>query len=153
MRTAFLTALYVTLGLIVAGCGGEEEAIEPPDRWAALEPDFGANDMECVSAVLRNELEDEVILAEFESCLLGEVEAGRPVTADVRALTVEGDPIWYRYSFDGELVLVIFDNRADTFGRGTVDAQECTGLEPAGGLPRGQGCVDITMPGFPEVDS
>lgn len=153
MKTAFLIALNVLLGLVIAGCGGDEEAVEPPDRWATLEPGFAANDTVCVSAVLRNELEDEVILAEFEECLLAEVDAGRPITADVRALTVEGDPIWYRYSFDGELVLTIFDSRADTFGQGTVEAQECDGLEPGGGLPRGRGCVDITMPGFPDDNS
>lgn len=118
-------------------------------------PFFGGNDDQCPSTVLSNSDDDQAVLQQGADCFLSEVEAGTPVVWDLSLPTVEGDPIFSRYLFDGEAVWLLGDSRADEFGRGTVSAQRCAGIEGANWEPVGVDCVSTDYPGFsgfPEAD-
>ena len=104
------TAVIIAIGAI--GCGLSETG----------EPIFGTADTTCSSVMLTNAPTDEVVLGGVVDCLLAEIEAGRPVTVDIAAATVEGDPIYHRYAFDGDEVLIVEDSRADEYGSDGVRA-------------------------------
>jgi len=113
---------------------------------------FGSNDTVCASANLTNDETDEAILRAAIDCLLTEVGAERSIVLDVDQPTVEGDSTYYRYSFDGESILIVSDNRLDEFGPGAVRAKRCQTLERDRWLPIGVDCVSTSHPGFPEAD-
>ncbi len=117
------------------------------------DPIFGTQDTACASVSTRNEDGDEALLAQVSTCLREQVQARRPVTVDVAVLTAEGDPIYHRYAYDGDRILIVEDNRADEFGRGRVAAQSCTGLHVSDWLPQGIDCRSAEHPGFPEASS
>ena len=134
-----LLAALVTLG--VAGCAGER-----------ADPIFGRADTVCVSAELQNDDGDLDRLGEAISCLMDEVAAGRAVTVDLLVPTVEGDPMYHRFAFDGAAVLIVADDRADTYGSGTVRAERCASLEwDRRWLPVGVDCSPTDHDGFPEA--
>ena len=130
--------LVATIAL--AGCAGE-----PGD------PIFGTADTTCTSVVLSNDDGDEQILNRAVDCLFGEIEAGNVITVDFSIPTVDGDPIYYRYAYDGDTVLTVQDNRADEFGAPTILAQQCKSLERTDWTPEGTDCVGIAHDGFPEA--
>jgi len=126
---------------VAAGCSGEPGV-----------PIFGTEDTACVSTQLANEESDQAKLAEVVDCLRSEIAAGRPVTVDIVTPTGEGDPIYHRYAYDGERVLIVTDSRADEFGRGTVEARLCRGLRATQFLPQEIDCSRTSADGFPEAD-
>lgn len=116
-------------------------------------PFFGANDDQCVSPTLTNSADDGDLLSAAIDCFFAEYDADTPVVLDVSVPTVEGDPIYHRYLYDGEGVTIVIDNRADTFGSGAVIAERCETLAAGDFLPVGGNCVDINdHPGFPEAE-
>lgn len=115
------------------------------------EPIFATADTTCESAVLTNDDGDEQALATAVDCLFREIEAGSPVTVDLNIASVEGDPIYHRYAYDGETVLIVEDNRADEFGTPVIRAQECQRLVRTDWVPVGEDCAGIDHDGFPEA--
>ena len=141
-RWRWVSSAAVVLAVFAGACGGSASSATPI---------FGTEDTACASVSTRNEEGDEELLVRVAECLLEEVQAGRAVTVDVAILSVEGDPIYHRYEFDGERVLIVEDNRADEFGRPNVVARSCARLEADRFLPEGVDCVNATHPGFPEA--
>ena len=116
-------------------------------------PIFGTADTVCESVRLLNEDGDLEKMASASSCLLGEIDAGRAITVDIATITAEGDPIYNRYAFDGESVLIVADDRADTFGNGGVRAERCASIQAGRFLPEGIDCQSADHDGFPEATS
>ncbi len=143
MNPRFAASMVVATLAAIGGCGSDETA----GRWSGLDPSFAANDDACPAVQLANEDDDQVLLAGAIDCLRSEIEGGRSVVADVAIPTVEGDPIYHRYAYDGEKVLVLVDSRADTYGSGSVTASECESLADVGTPPLGEDCVSVEMPG------
>ena len=147
-----LTSAIALLG----GCGSDEPAqvdsntgVDDGGSPTAL---FGSDDDQCPSITLANELTDEAALAAGVDCLFAEFDAGRAVIWDVMTPTVEGDPIYHRFHYDGETVLVVRDDRADTFGSGGVSAQRCDEVTRTNWVPEGStNCAAVDHPGFPEA--
>jgi len=139
-RAGWIVAVLVVL----SACSADDEPV-------STTPIFGTEDTTCESVTLRNEDNDEQLLTQAVDCLLGEIDAGRPVTVDISAATVEGDPIYNRFAFDGERILIVEDNRADGFGRPEVQAQWCSGIATGVWVPEGVDCEDADHPGFPEA--
>lgn len=54
--------------------------------------------------------------------------------------TVEGDPTYTRYDFDGERVTIVRDDRRDEFGLGGVSRLRCAELAFGPYLPDGIDC-------------
>jgi len=107
----------------------------------------------CPSLVLTYDADDEARARAGTACFLDAVDAGTPLVWDVDVPTVEGDPIYHRFHFTGDDVLIVRDDRADTFGNGGVRAQRCATVtsEPLEWLPVGVDCEGVTHPGFPEA--
>ena len=141
-------ALGVALILVATACGS---TAAQPSQFGDSAP-FGSNDDQCASARLLNEPEDESILDAAVDCFLAEYDAARPVTVDIDTPTVEGDSIYHRYQFDGEVVLIVEDARADEFGIGYKHSRTCTRVERTDWLPEGFDCTQVPHPGFPEAD-
>lgn len=120
---------------------------------ASNEPIYGTEDTVCTSVRLANEDNDDAVLASAVDCLIAEVDAGRPVTVDIAAVTVEGDPIYNRFTYDGDRILIVEDNRADEFGRPVVVARSCAGISTGQWFPEGTDCEPADHPGFPEAVS
>lgn len=140
-RLAALIAIVAVLG---ASCSSDPTPV-------SAAPIFGTEDTTCTSVTTRNEDDDLEIVASAVDCLFTEIEAGRPVTVDIAALSAEGDPIYYRYAYDGDRVLVVEDNRADEFGRPIVISLSCARLERTGWVPDRFDCIDADHDGFPEA--
>ncbi len=136
----------VGLALLATACSSDVGNSSVGD-----EPIFGTEDTACASVSTRNEDGDEALIEQVSDCLLDEIAAGQPVTVDIAALSAEGDPIYYRYAYDGDRVLIVEDNRADEFGRPTVVAKICAGVEATRWIPEGVDCSDTDHPGFPEA--
>lgn len=143
-RTMCIAVLCLVL--LTAACSSDSG-----EATASDEPIFGTEDTACESVSTRNEDGDEELIEQVSNCLLGEIAAGRPVTVDIAALSAEGDPIYYRYAYDGDRVLIVEDNRADEFGRPNVVAKDCASVESTRWTPEGVGCTDTDHPGFPEA--
>ncbi len=112
---------------------------------------FASADTVCPSVVTRNESSDLARVTATLDCFFVEVEAGRPITIDFNIATTEGDPVFYRYAFDGERFLVITDSRADAFGQPSVQAQTCETIARGDRLPQFTNCQPELHPGFPEA--
>ncbi|MGI9606470.1 MAG: DUF4362 domain-containing protein [Acidimicrobiales bacterium] len=141
----------------IAACGSGDPVTTDGGDGADIsvsetERSFGANDNQCTSVRLKNEVEDEAVRAEALECFFGEYDAGTPVIVDLAIPTVEGDDLYHRYDYDGSSVLIVIDTRLDEFGSGGVSAQRCTAVEPGRFLPEGVECEDVDHAGFPEAD-
>ena len=134
-RTAALPTVFA-LGAIVAACGGEGSKV------------FGEQTEPCAPLVLTNGDEDTASISTATECLLAEIAARRPVTWDVLAVTVEGDPIPTRYAFDGARITITRDDTRDEFGRGGVTVERCDGLRRGTWLPEGTDCTAAGGDGF-----
>jgi hypothetical protein len=134
------------LGVLFAACGSV-----PPSQFGDSAP-FASNDDQCASASLGNEPDDDIVLGRALDCLFTEYDAGNPVTIDIAVATVEGDPIFHRYRYDGETVLIVEDSRADEFGTGSVRARICEDIVRGRRLPESDNCERVSHPGFPEAD-
>ena len=150
--------LLFALALSLAACGGGEPIPVEQDGEAAdtVRGDvasFGADDTRCPSLTLNNEADDEQIARAASLCVLDALGAGVPVVWDVSIPTVEGDPIYHRFDFAGADVVIVRDDRADTFGSGSVRAERCAAIEArdAEWLPVGVDCEPIDHPGFAEA--
>ncbi|MEL7157222.1 MAG: DUF4362 domain-containing protein, partial [Actinomycetota bacterium] len=129
-----------------ADSGPDSIALEDPDAGGVLV--FGEDDDACASISLRNEVDDERIRTEGVACVRDLYERGRPFTWDTEVYTVEGDPIYDRYVFDGESVTIIGDDRRDAFGRSGVSRMRCATLAFGPHLPEGVDCDGIeSLPG------
>lgn len=122
--------------LVAAACSAGE------DPGTATSPIFGAAPGPCGVTVLTNDDEDRATLRESVACAIAEVDARRTFTWDLLVPTVEGDPILYRYSSDGELVTIIADTTRDSFGSGSVLVQVCETIDDTGFVPLGVDCTD-----------
>jgi hypothetical protein len=109
---------------------------------------FGETTEPCDVTVLNNGPEDEVKIAEGAACFVGEFEAQRPLVWDVVVVTVEGDPIPSRYSFDGETVIITTDYSFDNFGSGGVVELRCSSVRLSNWLPEGTDCSSHDGEGF-----
>lgn len=163
-KTMRRSIVALLVGLVFAvGCSSESTSpAQPAAAPAAPQPTelaeppatatiFGAEDTVCESVRLRNEDDDQAKATSATDCLLAEIEAGRAVTVDIASITVEGDPIYMRYVFDGETTLFVTDNRADAFGRGSVQASRCSSVQRSSWFPEGVDCMPAEHPGFPEA--
>lgn len=148
LSSSDMMARFAALIIVAAVLGTSCSSDSTP---ASVEPIFGTEDTTCTSVTTRNEDDDVQIIASAVDCLFAEIEAGRPVTVDIAALSAEGDPIYYRYAYDGERVLVVEDNRADEFGRPNVTSLSCARLERTGWVPERFDCLDADHDGFPEA--
>ncbi len=132
--------------IFLAACGSDSGS-------AAGAAVFAENDSQCASPTLTNDNGDDELLETAIECLFTELDAGNPVTVDMSIPTVEGDPIFHRYEFDGTDVLTIVDNRLDEFGEGVVIAERCTSLVRGQWLPQGTNCEPVDHPGFANPNS
>lgn len=166
-----ISVLCFLFVLFASGCGDESPPADDAgltDEPIPVEPDggigdtplgdipfFGSNDTLCPSLVLTNDIDDPAKMRAAVPCLLDAVDAGTPVVWDVSIPTVEGDPIYHRFHFDGDEVVIVRDDRADTFGVGTVRAERCASLTwpEEERLPVGVECVSAEHPGFPEAEA
>lgn len=114
-------------------------------------PFFGGNDTFCESTTLGNEPDDQQKLADGVDCFFAEYEAGNSVIWDASIPTVEGDPIYHRFAYDGEAVVIVIDSRLDSFGSGSVDARTCASIERTNWIPEGVDCGPIDHAGFAEA--
>lgn len=133
-------------GVLSIACGSV-----PSSQFGDSAP-FASNDEQCASASLGNEPDDDEVLSEALDCLFAEYDAGNPVTIDIAVATVEGDPIFHRYRYDGDTVLIVEDSRADEFGAGSVRARVCADIVRGRRLPDSNDCERVNHPGFPEAD-
>lgn len=117
----------------------------------ALSRTFGGNDTVCRSVLIAPLAPPEEGQA-ASACLLAEIDAARPVVLDFGLITNEGDPIYYRYAFDGTQTLVVNDSRLDAFGSQIVVAQLCQTIEPGPLVPVPSGCSPTTSTGIAEAD-
>lgn len=147
--TRLRIVLMFVLGAVAAV--GALAACSGDDAGQSQDPIFGTQDSSCASRSLVNEDSDEAELAAFVDCLFGEYEATRPVVTDLRAATVEGDFIYYRFDYDGDRVLIVEDSRADEFGVGSVRARSCRDLVRTSWVPDGHDCEGADHNGFPEA--
>jgi hypothetical protein len=173
-----LSLLFVAV-VLVAACGDEpstetgSDDVDPvttaalSDDPIPVEPDggigdtplgdipfFGANDTLCPSLTLANDADDEQTARDAGKCFLDAVGAGTPVVWDVSIPTIEGDPIYHRFHFTGDDVVIVRDDRADTFGSGSVQAERCSSVSASDAewLPVGVDCTPTDHPGFPEAE-
>lgn len=154
-----LRSVLPVLIVLAAACGGNGSADATGDGKvsddAATEGMvvFGEDETVCPSLTLANDLDDEQRAREAATCLLDSVTAGIPAVWDVSLPTVEGDPIYHRFDATGDDVVIIVDDRADTFGAGTVRARRCATViaSDAEWLPVGVDCSPIEHPGFSDA--
>ena len=151
-RFALITGFFAAL-LLLAACGGVVPDAEIASEEPNTEPIFGTEDTVCESAQLSGDLSEanNALGEALTECFITEVEAGRPVTVDVVEPTIEGDPIYTRYSYDGDRTLIVRDDRADEFGSAIVQADLCLTVRPVRWLLQGVTCDRVDHPGFPEA--
>lgn len=140
-------ALAASVIVLIAACGSSA----PRASQFGDSAPFGSNDDSCPSVRLRNEADDQEVLAAGIDCFFEEYAAGRAVTVDIDSPTVEGDSIYHRYRYDSEVVLIVEDARADEYGIGYIRARTCGRVERTDWLPEGYDCTQISHPGFPEA--
>ena len=137
MRLAPSLPTVLALAAVAAACGaGEGSKL------------FGEQTEPCAPIVLTNDDTDAAAISTGTECVLAEIDAGRPVTWDVLALTVEGDPIPTRYAFDGDEITITRDDTRDEFGTGGVTVERCDGIRRGTWLPEGTGCSPAGGDGF-----
>lgn len=119
--------------LAVAACG------DTPRENAAPEPEEG----DCGAYVVTNADEENGPpgRSEKQQCLLDAFASGDRVCLDVELPTVEGDPIYYRYTVVGRrLVEVRTDTTHDANGTPAITTERCTSLEVVDGYLSAAGC-------------
>ena len=120
--------------LAVAACS------DTPRDSAAPDPGEG----DCGAYVVTNADEEDGPpgRSEKQQCLLDAFARGDHVRLDVELPTVEGDPIYYRYTVVGPgLVEVRTDTTHDAFGPRAVVTERCTSLTVDNGYLATQGCT------------
>ena len=160
MRTIVFLLVLLALTALFGACGDDDPptAAEPGggigDTPLGEVAFFGADETVCESTVLANEVDDEARVREAGQCFLDAVDAATPLVWDVSVPTVEGDPIYHRFHYTGDDVLIVVDSRADTFGSGAVDARWCASVrrDSGGWLPVGEDCVGVDHPGFADAE-
>ncbi len=155
MRRSLL--LSVAPLVVAVACGGDGSEVataggQGGDSVVAVT--FGADDSRCPSLTLSNDVDDEERARAGTACFLEAVESGAAIVWDVSVPTVEGDPIYYRFDVTGDDVLLVVDDRADTFGSGSVRAQRCGSVAAAQDewLPVGVDCAPTGHPGFVDAE-
>ena len=109
---------------------------------------FGANDVQCESAAIDINHDYQLLFAKGEQCFLTQLSNGVPVVWDVVVPTVEGDPIFTRHIFDGEIIWFLRDARADKYGSPSVTALDCHDLDLNTLAYEGSDCEPSDYPGF-----
>ncbi len=109
---------------------------------------FGANDVQCESAAIDINHDYQLLFAKGEQCFLTQLSNGVPVVWDVVVPTVEGDPIFTRHIFDGEIIWFLRDVRADKYGSPSVTALACHDLDLNTLAYEGSDCEPSDYPGF-----
>lgn len=56
------------------------------------------------------------------------VEAQRPDKIRLKNITIEGDPIYTLYNYDGKQIQMVVDNSEDKFGEATLYKDSCEGI-------------------------
>lgn len=128
--------------LLGAGCGGGGSIR------------FGGGESACppttAGAPHVNTAEDLALAAD---CFFSAVAASTAVTWDLARNSVEGDPIYTRYAFNGDEITIVVDARKDRWGPQRVTAQTCESVaRGAAGLPEGVSCRTTSHDGFVEAD-
>jgi hypothetical protein len=128
-----LVLLLVALLALVA-CG------DTPRETSAPEADEG----DCGAYVVTNA--DEVARptdrVEKEQCLLGAFAAGRRAQLDVELPTVEGDPVYFRYTVVGHRVVEVrTDTTEDPLGTPAITTERCTALSVVDGYLVAEECT------------
>lgn len=124
--------------LALAACG------DTPRENAAPEPEPEAGD--CGAYVVTNADEEDgpPDRTEKQQCLLNAFVRGDRVRLDVEMSTVEGDPIYYRYTVvDRRVVEVRTDTTHDAFGIPAITTERCTSLAAVDGYLNAQGCAPV----------
>lgn len=96
----------------------------------------------CPDTQLANEADDAAVLATGAECFFAAYDSGESVRWLLEVLTVEGDPIYYHYSFDGTTVEIITDTRQDSYGSPDATMQRCDTVARTSWIPEGSGCID-----------
>lgn len=122
-----------------------------PAPTGGLSRTFGGNDTVCRSVIVQPTT-GEAGLQEAKDCLLAEIAAGRPIVVDFAVVSTEGQPIYFRYAYDGNQILVVNDSRLDSFGSQTIIAQLCDSVLPGPIVPLPSGCTAATSSGIAEAD-
>ncbi len=140
-------ALFVIITLMASACGGESSTVSS-DQVA-----FGADDTECASVELAGDAEDRSPIQASVVCLLSQIEAGNPVVVDFSLGTADGDQIFTRYDYDGDVILIVSDDRLDEFGSGSVAAAVCESLVAnSSTVPDGAECEAVGHEGFTDAN-
>lgn len=105
------------------------------------QPPFGSADGLCETTVLRNDVDDGMLLEAGVECFFDALDAGQALVWDVALPTVEGDPILYRYDATEQDVTITIDATRDEFGSGSVVVSVCDSVVRTEFLPEGVGCV------------
>jgi hypothetical protein len=134
VRTALVLAAIIT----TPACSVDSESDPGPA------PIFGDSPGPCGVTVLTNGIGDEEKLRAGVDCAITEADARSDFTWDLLVPTVEGDPILYRFSGDGEQVTITMDTTRDAFGSPSVLVQECATIDDTGFVPIGVDCVDTS---------
>ncbi len=128
-----------------------DESTTVPAQPAGQTISFGDKDDVCQSVKLTNDAADTAALATASKCFFEAFEAGKTVTVDIARPTVEGDPIFYRYFYNGDKVLTVADTRADPFGDNSVVAKLCDSVTLDGGELLAEKCEPADSLGFAEA--
>jgi len=122
--------------LALAACG------DTPRENAAPEPEDG----DCGAYVVTNADEEDGPpgRSEKQQCLLDAFATGDPAGLDVELPTVEGDPIYYRFTIVGRrLVEVRTDTTHDAFGTAAIVTERCTSLAVVDGYLTAERCTPV----------
>jgi hypothetical protein len=133
MRRRLLVLLLI---LAFAACG------DTPRENAVPEPGEG----DCGAYIVTNADEEDgpPDRREKQQCLLNAFAGGDGARLDVELTTVEGDPIYYRYTVVGHrLVEVRTDTTHDAFGTPAVTTERCTSLAVVDGYLTAEGCGPV----------
>lgn len=117
-----------------------------------LARNFGANDTTCRSTIFASGTSTPEDLFAAGECAIVEISSERPVVLDLALITTEGDPLYYRYAYDGDKILHVIDTRLDAFGAREISAQLCDSIEAGRLVPTVTGCMPTTSLGIAEAD-
>lgn len=141
-----LLLLAPLLALGACSDSPREDAAPAPESAPGSEPAPEAGEEDCGAYVvtfqnMRARPPDRI---EKQQCLLDAFAAGEPAHLDVESPTVEGDPIYHRYTVVGpEIVEVRTDTTHDRFGSPGIITERCTSLVLVEGHLRAAACTAV----------
>ena len=144
LRFMRLLVMMISAAVLASSCAQSE---------AAAAPIFGTQDTLCVSVRYYGTTSDRLAEDSID-CFMDQVEAGRSVTVDIAARTLDG-AIYRRYAFDGTTTLVVQDSRGDAVVSGSglppLFANRCDTIQRTTSFPAASDCEPAEHAGFPEA--